>query len=490
MSLSIVELARVIGELAAALPGARVQKLYVPAAGTALLELRHPGRSMLLQLDVGPGVGRVGIVEERPPSPEHPLAAQGLWRAHLTGARLDRLEPLGRGARFDFSTDDGVRSVIAELDRRGGELFLLDAAGRVLGTSPGERARNRALLRGATYSAPPVAPEPVGRDRLEAGAASASGPFPISALVARLYGVEADARRLTETRADALSGLRTARKRLARTISRVREDRERISEASRYQRYGDLLKPMLSRLKRGDIEATVTDYALDGPVEVQVPLLPHLGPRENLERYYHLYRRLSRAAGRVDERLSQLEGQLQAVDALLETAARAPDPDELRALLDQARAAGLLREPAADAPDAPGQPQRKPYREFTSVTGARIWVGRNARDNDALTFRHARGNDSWLHVRGQSGSHVVIPGVGPQGPEGDTLLDAAELAAHFSSARTEALVDVSATRAKYVRKPRGGTPGAVLIHQERTVALRREPDRLARLLATEQRAGT
>jgi predicted ribosome quality control (RQC) complex YloA/Tae2 family protein len=117
----------------------------------------------------------------------------------------------------------------------------------------------------------------------------------------------------------------------------------------------------------------------------------------------------------------------------------------------------------------------------------RIWVGRNARDNDTLTFRFARGNDLWLHARGQTGSHVVVPGTGEAGPDGETLLDAAELAAHFSAARGEAFVEVASTRCKYVRKAKGAAPGAVTFSQERTIGLRHEPERLTRLLASEQR---
>jgi predicted ribosome quality control (RQC) complex YloA/Tae2 family protein len=114
-------------------------------------------------------------------------------------------------------------------------------------------------------------------------------------------------------------------------------------------------------------------------------------------------------------------------------------------------------------------------------------VGRNARHNDTLTFHVARGNDLWLHARGQTGSHVVVPAFPPDGSDNETLLDAAELARHFSAARDEPVAEVSATSCKYVRRA-GKAPGAVTYSQERTIQLRREPGRLARLLATERRA--
>jgi predicted ribosome quality control (RQC) complex YloA/Tae2 family protein len=80
---------------------------------------------------------------------------------------------------------------------------------------------------------------------------------------------------------------------------------------------------------------------------------------------------------------------------------------------------------------------------------------------------------------------VIVPGVGADGPDGDTLLDAAMLAAHFSSGRGELVVDVAATRRKHVQKGKGQAAGAVRYSQERNVAVRADDARLTRLLASE-----
>jgi predicted ribosome quality control (RQC) complex YloA/Tae2 family protein len=65
------------------------------------------------------------------------------------------------------------------------------------------------------------------------------------------------------------------------------------------------------------------------------------------------------------------------------------------------------------------------------------------------------------------------------------LLDAATLAAHFSDARGESVVDVQHAERRHVRKPRGSAPGAVVVDRERVLVLRLEPARLARLLRGE-----
>ena len=69
----------------------------------------------------------------------------------------------------------------------------------------------------------------------------------------------------------------------------------------------------------------------------------------------------------------------------------------------------------------------------------------------------------------------------------ETLLDAATLAAHFSSHRTEAQVDVSYVAKKFVRKPPKSRPGLVTHSGAKTVRIRLEPARIERLLASESR---
>jgi predicted ribosome quality control (RQC) complex YloA/Tae2 family protein len=85
-----------------------------------------------------------------------------------------------------------------------------------------------------------------------------------------------------------------------------------------------------------------------------------------------------------------------------------------------------------------------------------------------------------------AGAHVVVPlDKGASCPP-DLLADAATLAAHFSDARGAAHCEVTYVERRYVRKARGAAPGAVTYDHEKVLALRLEPARLARLLATRE----
>jgi predicted ribosome quality control (RQC) complex YloA/Tae2 family protein len=199
-----------------------------------------------------------------------------------------------------------------------------------------------------------------------------------------------------------------------------------------------------------------------------------------MERFYKRFRRITESAARVAARQAEVQAKLAALRGLLAEVDAAPVEGLLR-LEREARRHGAAPRAAA-APRHKRDEKLPPFRTYRSLAGVALLVGRGAAENDELTRRVARGNDLWLHVRGVTGAHVVAK-LGGRPPDQETLLDAAHLAAHFSDARGEPLVEVAATRVKYVKKPKGAAPGAVTYSQEKMIQLRVEPARVERLLA-------
>ena len=152
----------------------------------------------------------------------------------------------------------------------------------------------------------------------------------------------------------------------------------------------------------------------------------------------------------------------------------------LEALWEAAAGAGVSPRPAQEVGKQELQ-VAQPFRTFYGSRGERILVGRSAKDNDALTFRVARGRDIWLHARDVSGSHVIIPMEKKASVSSHTLLDAAHLALHFSKARGETSGDVQWTERKHVRRVPGAGPGRVTVAAGRTLRVRVEPERIAAL---------
>jgi predicted ribosome quality control (RQC) complex YloA/Tae2 family protein len=122
-----------------------------------------------------------------------------------------------------------------------------------------------------------------------------------------------------------------------------------------------------------------------------------------------------------------------------------------------------------------------PFRRFTSSDGLAIYVGRNARENDELTFGLAKSDDLWLHARGTPGSHVVVRLEKGTEVLPETLRDAATLALLYSDLKKSGKGDVIYTRRKWVKKAKGQAPGAVTVSQEKSVFVTLDKARLAGL---------
>ena len=106
-----------------------------------------------------------------------------------------------------------------------------------------------------------------------------------------------------------------------------------------------------------------------------------------------------------------------------------------------------------------------PFRVFKR-NGYDIFVGRNARNNDELSFRFAHKEDLWLHAKDVAGSHVVIRQRAGQNVPLAVLEYAAQLAAFYSKRKNDTLVPVLYTPRKYVRKRKGDPPGMVVVNRE------------------------
>lgn len=457
MSLRPRELALIADELTRELAGGVVQKVYAPTTTRVYLEVRVPGRSVLLHVCCDPGVARLSVVEARPVNPPQPPAWQSVLRRELTGLSLADAEalPERRTVLLHFSRPGLARTLILEVGAPAIALCTGDA--KVLCQSVPPRAGLRVGRPWTPVEAAPAgeAPSRLAGDHVALRLAHAA-----EALLATAEQKGwVDARR---------APLTAKLKRLERTMEKVRAEAERSTTALRYRREGELLTQHLHRLVRGERTVRLTEYREDGSMEeVEVALEPRRTPKEEVAWRFHQYRRLLRGAEIARERLATLAVEAEALRQQLATLDAAPPeapPLEVRRKKVQ------------------GQAPLPPYREYVGTGGQRLWVGRGAAHNDALTFHVARPFHLWLHARGVPGAHVVVPLEKNASLSSEVLIDAAHLALHHSDLKGEPRGEVSYVPVKFVRK--AGAPGAVTYTREKTIMLVVEPARLQRLLAS------
>jgi predicted ribosome quality control (RQC) complex YloA/Tae2 family protein len=111
----------------------------------------------------------------------------------------------------------------------------------------------------------------------------------------------------------------------------------------------------------------------------------------------------------------------------------------------------------------------KGARRFKSSDDFEILVGKKAADNDYLTFRVARSLDTWMHAADYPGSHVVVRNPNRKEIPNKTLVEAAQLAAFYSSGNKQTKAAVNYTLKKFVNKPRRAAQGLVSLSSFKTI---------------------
>lgn len=233
-------------------------------------------------------------------------------------------------------------------------------------------------------------------------------------------------------------------------------------DAESYQKIGELLTANIYAITKGLSEVTVVDYYDENQNTVTIPLDVRKSPSENAQHYFQKYQKSKNAIIHIHEQLEKNVEEIQYFELLLQQVeyASQKDIEEIREELSEQgymKARKLKKQKKSTKPV---------IEQYISTDGDTIFVGKNNTQNDYVTNKLAHRDDVWLHTKDIPGSHVVIRS---KEPSEQTLLEAANLSAYFSKARTSSSVPVDFTAVRYVKKPSGAKPGFVIYTNQQTL---------------------
>ena len=260
--------------------------------------------------------------------------------------------------------------------------------------------------------------------------------------------------------------------RLTRKMALQEKELEATYDRERLRQLGDILTANLHRITKGQTKVTCEDFYDENMTPVEIPLSPLLSPQQNAAKFYKDYTRMKNAEKELTHQLELGETELSYLKSVLEELNRAQTEAELEEIRQELQDQGYLRPEAGRK--RPKQGKLSPMR-FESTDGYPIYVGRNNRQNEELTFRLARKDDIWCHASKVLGSHVIISCGGTTPPD-NTITQAAQLAAYNSETGDGQNVAVDVTPVRQVKKIPGGKPGMVIYHTYKTVIANPYPD--------------
>ena len=247
---------------------------------------------------------------------------------------------------------------------------------------------------------------------------------------------------------------------LTKKLSALKEDLLHAEDAEGQRMLADTLMANIYQLRKG--QTNVELYNIYDGEPVQIKLNPVLSPTENAQAYYKRYNKYKRAQSEVRQQIQATESMLAYLATLDASLLTATSKNEIEEIRQEMVAAGLIKEFGKKKKTAlqKSQPLHIKLRQ-----GVDLYIGKNNKQNDYVTFTLGGPRDLWFHTKDIPGSHIIMKAAEPS--QEDILL-AAELAAYFSKARHSSNVPVDCVERRYVKKPAGSKPGFVIFTNQKT----------------------
>ena len=246
----------------------------------------------------------------------------------------------------------------------------------------------------------------------------------------------------------------------SKKLAALQEDLLHAEDAEAQRMLADTLMANLYQLRKGQTSAQLINI-YDG-TSVTIKLNPVLSPTDNAQAYYKRYNKFKRAQSEVRQQIVATEAAqayLASLDASLLTATTKNEIEEIR---QEMVSAGIIREIGKKKKTALQKSQPLHLKLRADVD---LYIGKNNKQNDYVTFTIGGPRDLWFHTKDIPGSHIILKAsqIEPQ----DIEL-AVQLAAYFSKARSSSNVPVDCVARRYVKKPAGSKPGFVIFTNQRT----------------------
>ena len=271
--------------------------------------------------------------------------------------------------------------------------------------------------------------------------------------------------------------------RLTKKLAIQEKELEATFDRERLRQLGDIVTANIHKIVKGQTMLQAEDFYDEEMKVIDIPVSPILSPQQNAAKFYKDYTRMKNAEKELTKQMALAREELVYLRSVLEELSRADTDQALEEIKLELQQGGYLRPETGKKRIKAG---KLPPLRLESTDGFPIYVGRNNRQNDELTFKSARKDDIWLHASKVHGSHVIIACAGKPVPD-DTVTQAAQLAAYYAETAGGQNIPVDVTPVRQVKKIPNGKPGMVIYHTYRTVIVNPYPDIVVDALNAEKK---
>ena len=236
----------------------------------------------------------------------------------------------------------------------------------------------------------------------------------------------------------------------------IKVDLKKNENFEKYKNIGDILAANMHQIKYGMKKITVLDFYNNE--EITINLDPLLSPNDNLNFYYNKYNKGKRTISALNSRFLDIQNEIRYFEEIKMFIEKENDfigIEEIENELNLSNSGNKIKNNIKL-----NKPKKRELLSF-DYKGFQIFVGRNNKENEEISFSKGQPNDIWMHAKDIPGSHVLILRNNQKVPD-DVLLHAATLACDYSKAKKGDKVTVDYCERKFVKKIKNSKLGNVI----------------------------
>ena len=273
---------------------------------------------------------------------------------------------------------------------------------------------------------------------------------------------------------NALKLVTDSQKKLLNRLNSINNKLKDCEERDKYRLYGELITSNLYKLTNTHTEYIELENYYDNNNLIKIPLDKKYSPRINAKHYFKKYNTLKNALQIVSVQKAETENELNYIDSIIFEIDLASSTKELQEILDEISENLIKKNVSQKKKNTKNLKKKKQEKQYSplhfNIDNFDVYVGKNNKENDWLTFTFANKNDIWLHTKDIQGSHVILKNSG-QNVSDDILVKCAKLAVEHSKAKFSSNVPVDYCKVQYVKKPNGAKPGMVIFTNNKTISV-------------------
>ena len=273
-----------------------------------------------------------------------------------------------------------------------------------------------------------------------------------------------------------LGTLKKYEKRLHNIDSKLLE----CSNRNKYRLYGELLTSNLYQIPNKNLESIKLENYYDNNNIIEIPLDSKYLPSRNAKMFFKKYAKLKNAFELVNEQKKETIQDINYLESIIYEINESVNIFDLEEIYEEISESPIFENKLKIAKKANTSKKQKP-KSLTKNKEAHfnplkytiqeytVFIGRNNKENDYLTFKFAKKTDLWFHTKDTHGSHVILKVPQNEKIPEEILIEVAKIAAEHSKAKNSSHTPVDYCKVLNVKKPSGSKPGFVIYTNNKTI---------------------